>query len=417
MRILDSELGRGAPILGAGLLVNVIFSIPPYVSGIFMTPLHGEFGWSRTDVSIGVTILTLGMAAGGLFAGRLMRHWDIRGLIACGILAYSMSFLVLSKIGSSLGVYWFISGAMTFLGAMASPMTVSRLVADHFVQRRGFAIGFTMVGSGVAAAIAPLTLVPIVHEYGWRTGYQALAGFSLLVLPVTMALLFKAGRTTVGQDMDRALDLMPRHEAPKFGILLFAVIFISLAVGGAVIHIVPMLTDAGMSRGQVASLAGMIGVTIVASRLAVGAIVDRFAANVVAVVVMAIACAGFLFVCFGGWLGLLFAPFVVGAGLGAELDLAAYFASRLFPRSIYGSRFGLLFCAFQVGLAISPAIYAVIHTQFGNYRPAFLLSALLFGASAFLFSRLPNVAPAGKRLADIPAAACLLPVPRAAMER
>jgi hypothetical protein len=164
---------------------------------------------------------------------------------------------------------------------------------------------------------------------------------------------------------------------------------------------VPMLTDAGMSRGQVASLAGMIGLAIVASRLAVGATIDRLAANVVAAVIMTIACAGFLFVCFGGRIGLLLAPFVVGAGLGAELDLAAYFASRLFPRSIYGSRFGLLFCAFQVGLAISPAIYAVIHAQFGSYLPAFLMSGLMFGVSAFLFSQLPRVPPVRSPLVDV----------------
>ena len=391
----NSELRHGVPVLVAGLLVNVVFSLPPYVAGIFIAPLNEEFGWSRTDISIGVTILTLGMAAGGLLAGRMMRHCDVRILIACGMMAYAASFLMLSYIGGRLALYWFICGIMTFLGAMASPMTVSRLVADNFTRRRGFALGFTMVGSGIAAALAPLTLVPLVHAHGWRAGYQALAGFSLLLLPLTMLLLSKKG-SEYSDDPGRTVAALPQRDTRVLSILIPAVLFISLAVGGAVVHMVPMLTDAGIARNEIASLAGLIGLAIVASRLAVGAIIDRFTANRVATVIMALAAGGFTAVYFGGSFGLLLAPLVVGAGLGAELDLAAYLASRLFPRALYGSRFGILFCAFQVGLALSPTLYAAAHDQFGSYGPAFLMSAILLAASSAMFSRLPDVPSPGR---------------------
>ncbi|WP_246688554.1 MULTISPECIES: MFS transporter [unclassified Mesorhizobium] len=391
-----NEVMAGLPVLLAGLLVNLVFSLPPYTAGIFMVPLGAEFGWSRAEISVAVTVLTIGMAVGGFVVGRIQDRLDIRLLIACGMAVYAAAYFALSRIGASLGAFWSIFAVMAALGAMASPMTVSRIIADHFNARRGFALGFTMVGSGLAALVAPLTLVPFIHQHGWRAGYIALGAFVLLLVPFVTILLARTGRAE-RRDSQAIADASRQPDKRVLLTLVAAIACISLAVGGAVVHLIPMLTDAGLERGQVASLAGLVGAAVIVSRLAVGAIFDRLSSPIVAATIMALASLGFLFVSFSGRHALYAAPVVVGAALGAELDIAAFLTMRLFPRSAYSRCFGTVFFTFQMGLAISPIIYALAHDWCGNYQAALQVSTILLGASSVLFSLLPRIRPVAPR--------------------
>ena len=392
-----NEVLAGLPVLMAGLLVNLVFSLPPYTAGIFMMPLGTEFGWTRSDVSAAVTILTIGMAVGGFVVSRVQDRFDIRLLIACGMTVYALGYFALSRIGSSLGAFWSIFAVMAALGAMASPMTVSRIVADQFNAIRGFALGFTMVGSGLAALAAPLTLVPIVHLYGWRSGYASLGTFILLLVPFVTILLARAAHGAEPRHAEANAEAIQRPSLSVLLTLVAAIACISLAVGGAVVHLIPLLTDGGFGRDEVGSLAGLAGAAVVVSRLTVGVIIDRFPGQIVAAAVIGLASLGFLLVCFGGQYGLYAAPVVIGAALGAELDIAAFLTMRLFPKSAYSRCFGFLFFTFQAGLALSPIIYALSHDHYGGYKPALLTSGILLGVSSVLFSRLPAIRPVGCR--------------------
>jgi MFS family permease len=385
------EVLAGARFLVVGLLSNIVFSLPPYTAGIFIEPLNAEFGWSRTDVSMGVTVLTVGMAIGGMIAGQMLSRWGAKRMIICGLIGYATGYVLLANMGSGIWAFWCLFGAMALVGAMASPVTVSRLISDHFLARRGLALGFTMVGSGVAAALAPLTLVPTVTSYGWRGGYVALAVVAGVAAAASAALLRLDGSTV---NNAKESDVVDRGEANSRtgATLVISVLFVSLAVGGAVVHMVPILQDAGLRQEQVALFGSLIGIGVVAGRLFTGTLLDRVTAGVLAGAIMGAGSVGFLVISFIAEKAPWLAPLVVGISLGAELDIAAYLASRFFPPRKFGKVFGVVFFAFQSGLAVSPVVYGLIRDRTEQYQLAFLFSAVLLAASAVMFLSLPRPA-------------------------
>jgi MFS family permease len=73
------------------------------------------------------------------------------------------------------------------------------------------------------------------------------------------------------------------------------------------------------------------------------------------------------------------------------MDLVSYLASRYFPLRGYGGVFGLLYAAFQIGVAISPPAYGAIFDNFHDYAPAFLGAGACLGLAASAFHRLPAI--------------------------
>ena len=58
-------------------------------TGVLIKPLTEEFGWSRGDVSLALTLLTVGIALGVLVSGRLIDRYGARRVV-CASIALSM---------------------------------------------------------------------------------------------------------------------------------------------------------------------------------------------------------------------------------------------------------------------------------------------------------------------------------------
>src|SRR5439155_21576074 len=114
----------------------------------------------------------------------------------------------------------------------------------------------------------------------------------------------------------------------RFWILLLMFFLVPVALNGTVAHVVPLLTDAGISPAKAAATMGVFGLATMTGRLLAGYLIDRFQAAHVAAVLFLAPIAGF------AWLaspaGSLPAVGVtlVGLGLGTEIDLIAFLTSR-----------------------------------------------------------------------------------------
>ena len=133
-----------------------LHTLPPYTSGLFIGSLHDAFGWSRSSISFGVTIATLGLALSSPLIGGLADTLGERTLIAAGLLGLSASHFLLSVMGPEIAMYWGIMGAMAILGAGCAPVTLSRVVVHRFSRRRGTALGLALVGTGLTGSLAPV---------------------------------------------------------------------------------------------------------------------------------------------------------------------------------------------------------------------------------------------------------------------
>jgi MFS family permease len=291
-------------------------------------------------------------------------------------------------------MFWTVMALMALFGSGCSPVTLSRILIRTFDQARGSALGFTLIGTGLAAAVAPVVVSPVISAFGWRAGYFALSGVMVVSLPLMLVLLSLGSRVSFARRAPPAVGRADgvsrgRTFGRPFVRLSLAFFLIALATGGVVVHLVPMLIGSGYLPHQAGRVASLLGLSLLVSRLVTGIATDWLFAPRLATVLMGISAVGFALLAAGSEVS----PYVVlpmGLSLGAEIDLIAYLASRYFPSWHYGRVFGVLYAAFLSGVALSPLLYGRLYDLDHNYRSAFGLAATFLAISSILFATLPR---------------------------
>src|SRR3546814_1966441 len=77
-----------------------------YSLGSFIPSLQAEFGWSRGDISLAVTLMTLAMFVSGASAGRLCDRYGAANVGAASLVAYALGVVLLVATASSIKLFW-----------------------------------------------------------------------------------------------------------------------------------------------------------------------------------------------------------------------------------------------------------------------------------------------------------------------
>ncbi|MDI3561874.1 MFS transporter [Bradyrhizobium sp. Arg816] len=372
-----------------------LHTLPPFTIGLFITPLQQELGWTRTSISLGITIITIGTALTAPLIGIVVDRVGERILIGTGMLMLAAGYFALSLMSGSILQYWAIMALIALLGAGCSPVPLSRIIVGLFDRNRGAALGIVLIGTGLASVVAPIFLSPIIVSSGWRGGYRTLAWVMLAGLPIVVGLLALNG---VGGPRPRSSHARAEESVtvaevlghPVFFRLLVPFVLVAIGTGGVVVHFVPMLIDAGFSPATAGPMAGLVGLSLVSARLLVGVAIDFVFAPLAATLLMAISSAGFMVLAFGGPGSTPYAAIFLGMSLGAEVDLIVYLASRYFPARCFGRAYGFLYSAFLVTVAFSPLVYAGFRETIGSYWPGFVWASVFLALSSICFAKLPR---------------------------
>jgi sugar phosphate permease len=153
------------------------------------------------------------------------------------------------------------------------------------------------------------------------------------------------------------------------------------AIAAMIVHLAPLLTDAGVSRDSATAIAGLLGLTLVVGRIANGFLIDRLHAPYVGAVFLMFPGIGYLLFATGsasGW-SVVLATILFGVSAGAEADLLAFLASWLFGRKAFGAIYGLLLLPFGFGGGVAPILLGRVYDVTGHYTPA------LYGGAAACF--------------------------------
>lgn len=398
LRAREEFAGRWPVLLGATLGIGVgIIALPSPAIGVFMRDLQAEFGWSRTEISLGSTILIAGLALAspvlGWIADRVSAAW-ISGVSLASLAAFLFLF---SRLGPDIRLYYAGFAAMSVTACGAATLVYARVVSANFVKGRGLALGLAMVGNGLTGIFLPMLLAPYAASAGWRQGFVALAVLAALAAPLVAGLMSLSrpqpqavapDGAPAGQSFETAL----RDRA--FWVMAAAFALIPLGAGGMHLHLMAFLADEGMSPVEAGAVASLGGVALIVGRVLTGWLIDHAFAPWVAAGMMAIsaACMALMGV-FGapaGWLGAV----AVGLSIGAELDLIGYLTARYFGMRAYGRIYGVLYAAVLVGSAVSPVAYGQASDLTGSYAAALFGGAAALTAAALLFltlRRFPDV--------------------------
>jgi MFS family permease len=353
---------------------------------VFLNAITKANDWSRSGMSLGVSVGAVMAALSTPFVGLLVDRYGVRVPMTAGVLLLAVGFLILVSMHEP---WHFVAANVTlgpgFAACALLPITVA--VTIRIPERTTLALGIIAAGSSAGAlALAP-AVQAITETFGWRGGYVALG--TVVVLTPLPCLLFALPRgrlrPAAAEPTPRAGELRLAQELRQPGVApLAAVMILPGLVGFSVsVHLVPYLAGLG-HPGAVA--AGALGATIGISaigKIGGGLAGDHFGP------LPTLRCALLLDV-----LALLLLQYAVGAAalsafvilyglaLGAHIAVIPAIAVTVLNAERFGTLFGVLQLAAMLASAIGPIFSGVIYDKTGQYTGAIVAWVVAMAAAA-----------------------------------
>jgi MFS family permease len=361
--------------LAACLVLGTLGSVGMWSIVVVMPAVQAEFGVGRGEASAPYTLTMLGFAAGNVLLGRIMDRTGVIPPLLAGILCLGAGFGLAAAVGSVIP-FAILQGAIGF-GAAA---TFSPLIADlshWFRRRRGVAVAAAATGNYVAGAVWPLAMQLTLPTHGWRVTYLAIAATCLLAMTPLAALLrarpppYPGGAEAAAQaNRLSAAGLTPRSLQ---GLLALAGLGCCVAMSMPQVHIVAYCVDLGFGVARGSEMLALMLAGGVVSRLASGALADRFGAVRVLLagsVLQGLSLAAYI--PFDGLASLYLVSAVFGLSQGGIVPSYALIVREYLPAEEAGRRVGIVMTMTIIGMALGGWLSGAIYDVTGSYRAAFL---------------------------------------------
>ena len=363
-----------------------VSSLIYYSFGLFVAPLQQAFGWSRGEVSTTLFYGSVGLVLAAPVLGWLIDKLGARRVALVAVPCFVAMLLVVSRFDGSRALFYGLFFLLNVAGIGTSSILYTRAVAGSFHAARGMALGITLAGPGSAAILLPLLMQSVIGAYGWRMGFVTLAILAVTPWPLVYFWLKpRAGQTHL--DVGAEVPGMGRREALRtrtFWTLALGFAATAVACSALVVHMVPMLRDAGLTQRHAAQIASLIGIGVVVGRIGIGWLVDRMFAPYVAAAIFIVTAGGCALLMQGGAQQAPQAAFLIGFALGAEVDLLAFLTSRYFGLRHYGFIYATVYAAFWLSSSLGPVMAGRLFDHYGDYQAtlAMVTGLMLFGALA-----------------------------------
>ncbi len=362
------------PLGGALGLIVGNGPISVFAFGVFIGPLESEFGWSRASLGMATALCALLSAITLPFVGVLMDKFGVRRPLAIAICLFGLNVAAIGQ-SATLPVFIALTALAGATGAAQSPIGYVKSIASYFDRRRGLAIGIAMSGIGIGTALIPQYAQWLIGSFGWRVGYVGL-GVAIMAIALPSVLLLL--REPIGDRTPRAagepalgMDLRDAVRGRVFWCIALAVLLVSIAVNGALVHVVPLLVERGWAPSAATKVLAAAGVAGLVGRLLAGYLMDKVFAPYVASSFFALAIAGLYLLASGASAVLGMAA--IGLAAGAEVDMIGFFVSRYFGLKRFGQLYGVLFAIFTVGAGLGPLLLGTLYTRLQGYGAGFFI--------------------------------------------
>lgn len=386
--------------------------------GALMVPLHHEFGWSMSAMSLAVSLNLVLYGLVAPFAAALMDRFGIRRVVssALALVALGAMASVFMTASWQLLVFW---GVLIGGGAGSMALVLAATIADRwFVTRRGFVMGVLTAGQAAGQLVILPPVAIIAESVGWRPASLIIGAVALAVIPLAAWVLrdhpSDVGALPYGADPEayveppratggavrRSLDGL-RFAARRRAFWALAIAF---AVCGATtnglvgIHFIPSAHDHGMPAATAAGLLAAVGVFDIVGTVFSGWLTDRFDPRK-------------LLAIYYGFRGvsLLLLPWLLSDSVHVSMVVfiviygldwvATVPPTAALCRSLFAERgtivFGWVFASHQIGAAVAAFGGGIVRDVFGEYTYAWWGGAAICVLAAVLsiMPRQPRAAP------------------------
>ncbi len=386
-----------------------------YSFGALFAPLQNKFGWSRAELATAGSLRRVEGGLGGLATGWFTDKFGPRVMCIIGSFVAGLGYILMYFV-SSLWSFYLIYGVIVALGwTFSLTGNLDKAIAEWFVKRRGLATGIYRVI--VALQVVPPFITLLMSAYGWRIAY-IITGLLTWSICLPLAWLFIKpkrpefyGLMPDGDDInvgdsrerDSMIKIGQELVARKYGEVEFTLrqairtrLFLVMVTYGAVhgllwpiisVHLIPYLTDFGMSDVAAATTLSLLLLMGIPSRIIGGALTDRISIYKQKYIILLSALAralGLFFLTVATDLVSIYL-FVVIYGLGNGLNIGAWgpLRARFFGRKAYATIMGVSsMLTLPLGV-LAPVYIGWVYDITGTYRNSFTLILTIFAIGLF----------------------------------
>lgn len=374
------EWRRRWPLVLAAAVGFSFHSIMTSYAGLFIGPIGDEFGWTRTQVTAGMSLSSITVTVLSPFFGVLIDRFGTRRLALPGLVAKSIVFAGFGMVSDSVTQWlaiWFVY-ALTSLAVKSTVWTTA--VAGVFSAGRGLALGVVLTGTAFAQMVVPPLGNLLIAQFGWRDAFAWLGfGWGGIAFVLCVLFLFDAHddarkAKAAGEITDITLPGLTLREAWRnialwrIAISTFIMMVFTIAL---MVHQIPILVEEGVSRTNAAWLASLAGAAGIAGKLITGRLLDTFNPNRVGGITLAVSSLGFalLLETFGTIWVIVVAMVINGYASGSKLQICAYLTSRHAGMRYFGTIFSIMASLIALGSGMGPVIGGIAYDWYGNYTP------------------------------------------------
>ena len=373
----------------AGMTMPVV----AYVTlGLFLTPLSQEFGWSRTLITAGTGVVAALTIVVSPFVGAAIDKWGARKFIVFGLVLMGLSIASFSLANGS-AVQWLALWSVYAVISLLLKFTAWMSIIVHaFEKGRSLALAIILCGPALGFALAPPLAQVLIDGYGWRTAYLTL-GFGWMVPTWLLAFVFirdvrpdrkkppriEQGAEAFGTDsMNAGLPGLSIHEALRnisLWRIALATLFTLLINAVLVIHKVPILELAGVSRRDAALLASLSGIATLIGTLTTSWLMARFHPGVIGATinfVLAVALIPLLDQ-FSTPTTIVISMLFVGFAGGATAQICSYLTSVYGGLRNFGKIYGVMSSIVALCSASGGMLGGLVYDLTGSYETFILL--------------------------------------------
>jgi MFS transporter, FSR family, fosmidomycin resistance protein len=345
--------------------------------------IRDDFNVSYTELALALTVFNVVSGVLQTPVGFLVDRVGARFVLLAGLFLSSISFAIAGVVDS----YWvFIAmyGVAGLGNTVYHPSDYSLLSRHAPSDRLGQVFSYHTFAGMVGSAVAPVTLLFMQSQFGWRGAYIGAAIFGLIVLVVLAAQpepairVARAARSTAKERTDLVDTGWRLLLSPPILLNLAFFTLISIMGGGLNTYLVVALGALHSTPTAIANVA----LTALLSMSAVGVLVGGFLAgrtrNHAIVAASGLTVGGIVtalvgLIDFGPVLLIVIMGFS-GFCVGMTYPSRDMLVRAVTPPNAYGKVFGFVSTGFNIGASIAPITYGMLMDH-GQPRAVFLVSA------------------------------------------
>ncbi|MCY4451878.1 MAG: MFS transporter [Immundisolibacterales bacterium] len=377
-----------------------------FAIGLLLHPMAHDLAWSRSTLSLSVTVFMVLSACALPVVGRLVDRYGARVVLGASVLVSALGLVAMGfieKPWESL-VFYGVVFALGCAGTSVTPVGV--LLSRWYPHRMGMANSIAISGMGVGQLLIISVLAVQLTTLGWRGSFLALGIATLVcVLPLVFAMARAGspapapapgrasgpgrGARTAAAPGDGARTLRAALASRRLQLLLVIYAVCGFQDFLVATHMVAFALDEGVDTFVAGNMLAFMGLAGLVGVLLAGVLNDRFGPVVPTALCFALRIVLCALLLAGGETAVIVgAALLYGVTFWMTAPLAVVFARESAGLALLGTVSGLITMVHHAAGGLGALVGASVFDLYGSYTRAFVallvLSVVALGLTLIL---------------------------------